>query len=303
MRGDDARGARDTGQAFIFLMMGASGNGAPSPPPTLRELPARNPDVPIRPGGLPAPFLLQQGGQTMPRLSPPAGPQVAQISNEELLRRLERLEEENRRLRQQQSTPQPPTGAGGTADLGSRLPMQTSPGWWVHLHTWNPRGELGQGPIRTMRYPNQRFNMAIGHDPNKRGGQRDEIYIYRFEAWLRVQQAGTYQVGATINCAWNHWCNYLLLIDGVQLADVQGDNSGVSNRLVFAGRHLEPGDYRVEKIFHLTRNQFLNYRPTQAVLEPMIRAPGDMNFRAPRPDEVVVPDRRDVPLGLTIPWD
>lgn len=228
-------------QAFIFLMMGASGNGAPSPPPTLQELPARNPDVPIRPGGLPAPFLLQQGGQTMPRLSPPAGPQVAQISNEELLRRLERLEEENRRLRQQQSTPQPPTGAGGTADLGSRLPMQTSPGWWVHLHTWNPRGELGQGPIRTMRYPNQRFNMAIGHDPNKRGGQRDEIYIYRFEAWLRVQQAGTYQVGATINCAWNHWCNYLLLIDGVQLADVQGDNSGVSNRLVFAGRHLEPG--------------------------------------------------------------
>lgn len=297
--------------AFLLFLLGSEQGAKPQPPPTSQELAPLNAETPIRPGALPAPLLVAPGTRAMPgldgaapphaSLSLPAPPmQLAQVTNEELLRRLERLEQENRQLRSQGAgqTPAPRSGLESAP-----LPAQVTTGWWVHLHSWNAEGNLGAGPLRTFRYDPQRFNFAIGHRPELTHNLRSEIYLYRYEAWLRVTQAGTYQVGANLNCAWNHWCSVAISLGGVRLAQFEGNNSGVVNHIVFAARTLEPGDYRMEMTFNLTRSQFINYRPTEVTIEPVIRTPTDMNFRPFGPNELLIPDRRDVPLGPTIPWD
>jgi hypothetical protein len=284
------------GQAFLFLLA-AGANQKPSPPPKLLELPSLNADKAIRPSGLPAPLLTEKRPE-MPRLE-----QHAQVSNEDLLRRLERLEQENERLKRQQSAPGPTTGGdaprGGLS--GARLPGQVTSGWWVHMHAWNAQGNLGAGPLRTFRYDQQKFNYGVGH-AKKHLPASGEIYVYRYEAWLRVTTAGTYQVGATLNCEFNHWCDYTVSLDGIKLAEFSGNNNGVQNRLVFAARQLEPGDYRMEMTLNLSRSSFLKYNPALVTVEPMIRAPTDMNFRQFSSSELLVPDRRDVPLGPPISW-
>jgi hypothetical protein len=287
-------GVASPSQAFL-LLLGAGAEPEPPVPPTLRELPALNTEQAIRPSGLPAPFLLSPR-PTMPQM------QQAQVSNEELLRRLERLEQENERLRRQQgsATAQDPAPRNGLP--GSRLPEQVTSGWWVHLHNWNAEGHLGAGPLRTFRYDQQRFNYTIGHRPNANLADGGEIYLYRLEAWLRVTNAGSYQIGANLNCEFNHWCDVTIALDGVRIGEFRGTNNGVRNQLVFASRQLPPGDYRLELTFNLSRNSFLKYNPALVTMEPVIRGPNDMNFRPFGPDELLVPDRRDVPIGPPLSW-
>jgi hypothetical protein len=227
--------------------------------------------------------------------------QQAQVSNEELLRRLERLEQENERLRRQQGSGSTQEPAPRNGLPGSRLPAQVSSGWWVHMHNWNAQGHLGAGPIRTYRYDQQKFNAGVGH-AKQNLPDSEELYVYRYEAWLRVTTAGTYQIGAVLNCEFNHWCDYTVALDGIRLAQFRGTNSGVQNQMVFASRQLEPGDYRMEMTFHLSRNAFIKYNPALVTMEPAIRGPGDMNFRPFGPDELLVPDRRDVPIGPPLSW-
>lgn len=53
----------------------------------------------------------------------------------------------------------------------------------------------------------------------------------------------------------------------------------------------------MEMTFNLSRNSLIKCGPALVTMEPLIRAPGDMNFRPFAPDELLVPDRRDVPIG------
>lgn len=282
-------------QAFFFLLAAGAANPKPLPPPKIVELPALNPNTPIRPSGLPAPYYAEPRRE-MPRLG-----QLAQVSNEELLRRLERLEQENERLRRQQGAPagneSSPAPRGGLP--GTRLPEQVTSGWWVHLHNYNTAGDLGSGPVRTYRYDQQEFAATLAFKETN-PSQWSEIFLYRFEAWLRVKEAGNYQIGALLNCAWSHPCNYSVMLDGIRIAQFQGQHGGTTNQLVFGARQLEPGDYRMEMVFHIPKTKFIKYEPNKVKMHPKIRTSGDMNFRDFSSTELLIPDRRDVPMGPPI---
>lgn len=284
------------GHAFIFLLLaGAGSESGPPPPPVLRELPSLNGNVPVNPGELPAPFLENLNSRDMPRLDEV---QTAQVSNEELLRRLEKLEEENRRLRADQQT----SGNAPRQGLpGSNLPMQVTSGWWVHLHNWNKDGKLNSPQaLKTYRYPVQPFHAATGFREVNWAGDWDELYIFRHEGWLRVTEAGTYQLGAELTCGFNHPCHFSVRVDGVEIAQLRREN--VTNQLIYGSRHLEPGDYRIELVWSIAQNSFIKYNPGIVTMTPRIRTERDMNFRDFAPDELLVPDRRDVPLGPPLQW-
>ncbi len=248
-------------QAFFFLLAaGAHRDQTPVPPPTLQELPPLNADKEIRPGTMPAPHLVTPQHRPMPAL----GQQHAQASPQDLQdlrRRLDQLEEENRRLRGQGGS-----GVSATAPReglpSARLPEQVTSGWWVHLHQYNTGGDLGAGPVRTFRYDQQEFNTTLGFRETN-AVQWNEINIYRFEGWLRVTQAGTHQIGAVLNCAWEHPCNYSLMLDGIRIAQFSGQHGGTNNQMVFGARHLEPGDYRMEMVFYVPKTNFLNTHRTR----------------------------------------
>lgn len=282
-------------QAFLFLLA-LSANQKPSPPLPPLELPPLNLDKPIRPSGLPAPLLTTPQDRAMPRLEQ----QLAQNNADELRelrRRLDQLEEENRRLRGQ-SGQDSPAPRGGLPS--SRLPMQVSHGWWVHVHEWNDQGNTDNGPLVTYRYDQQEFRATIGFNPENRMFWRD-FRIFRLEAWLRIKEAGSYQIGAIVACARDHPCQYSLALDGVRIAQYRGPDAN-TQQTVFATRHLEPGDYRLEMTYHITINRIiLVYEPWRVAIRPLIRTKNDMNFRNFRPDELLVPDRRDVPIGPPIP--
>jgi hypothetical protein len=290
------------GHAFFFLFaLGAGKENGPPPPPELRELPALNEQIPVRPEGLHAPFRLNVETQQMPRLDAPrpAEVEVAQVSNEELLKRLEKLEEENRRLRAQ-------SPGGGTEAPLDGLPSdsalaQSTPGWWVHLHKWHELGELiDEIPLRTYHYEQQRFNAAIGFRYTEYAGDWSELYTFRHEAWLRVREAGTYHLGALMNCHWRHPCNFRLKIDGIEIARMTREEA--DNRIVYGRRQLDPGDYRIEIVWNIGNDSFIKYNPGTVFMHPKIRTERDMNFRNFRDDELLVPERRDVPRGPDMQW-
>jgi hypothetical protein len=287
-------GAATPGHAFLFLLAAGAGQEKVKPPPILRELPPLNTDKEIRPSGLPAPYLLSPQNRAMPAL-PDRLAQASPQDLQDLRRRLDQLEEENRRLRGQ-------GGAGASTAAprdglpGARLPAQVTSGWWVHLHQFNKDGNLGAGPTRTFRYDQQEFNTTIGFRETN-ATQWSEIFIYRFEAWLRVKEAGTHQIGAVLNCPFEHPCNYSVSLDGIRLAEFTGQHSGTANQLVFGARHLPVGDYRMEMVFFIPRTSFLKYRPHAVTMHPKVRTVADMNFRDFGSDELLIPDRRDVPIG------
>lgn len=295
--------------AFLFLMLGAAAADKPDEPPTVIEGPVLSPDVAIRPEGLPAPFLIE--GHADARAMPPLV--LAQASNEEILRRLEALERENQELRQQ---------LGGGSETGTKtsrftlrpefqaredaavrdglpsasLPMQTIHGWWAHIMPFNPDGDVeGKVPLATYRYPQQTFAPTIGMTPDR--GRIRSVGLFKFEGWVRIRTAGTYGFGGRVTCPFEHQCNFAVKIDGVTIYNSSGQRH--NDTLLTATRALEPGDYRIEYVFGMAKNRFINYQPHTVTMRPVIRGPNDMNFRDYREDELLVPDRRDVPIGPT----
>jgi hypothetical protein len=261
-----------------------------------RESPAVLADAP-RSEALPA----QTGRQLLAQASP---------TNEDILRRLERLEEENRRLRQQQgqmptnSIPAP-TAMPAPVQRGS-TPAQMIPGWRVSLYPWNAEGFITGDPIRVYNIPNERFTATLGQAPVdrtdrrlarevRRFGHTNEMFIYKLEGWLQVKQAGQYQLGFEVNCGFGHPCNLLARIGDQQMFNHR--HQKFENQLLFQGRTLPVGNYRVEVIFNIATNNFMRFAPERVSLYPQIRGPGEYNFRNFGPEELLTEANASIPSG------
>jgi hypothetical protein len=90
------------------------------------------------------------------------------------------------------------------------------------------------------------------------------------------------------------------MLDGIRIAQFNGQHGGTANQLVFGARQLEPGDYRMEMVFYIPKTNFLKYQPNRVTMRPQIRTAADMNFRDFSSTELLIPDRRDVPMGPPI---
>jgi hypothetical protein len=255
-------------------------------------------------GKLPAPVRSPlHAKQTQANSLPaPTGRQLlAQSSgNDDILRRLERLEEENRRLRQQlQSQPTPSPQRRGT-------PAQMISGWRVSLYPWNAEGFISGDPIRVFNIGNQRFNAKLGQKPVdrtdrslprevRRSGHTNEMFIYKLEGWLQVKQAGQYQLGFEVNCGFSHPCNLSAKLGDQQMFNERHKN--FENKVLFQGRMLPVGNYRIEIMFNIARNQFMKFAPERVSLYPQIRGPGEFNFRDFGPEELLTEASAGIPGG------
>jgi hypothetical protein len=118
----------------------------------------------IVPESLPAPVMSQrQAEQTGPDVIPSG--RLAQASQDEILKRLERLEEENRRLKQQAQPNSSVTQSGGPTT--QRLPAQMVPGWKFSLYEWNSEGNTSRSPTHVFQVRNQRITARLGQRPIK----------------------------------------------------------------------------------------------------------------------------------------
>ncbi|MFG1225660.1 hypothetical protein [Xanthobacter wiegelii] len=291
-------------------------------PPTIEEVPA--PKTPPEAARLPAPPP-QQGlaraeivpevpgvpvRQTLP--APIAGSERRQLaqaapSTDDILRRLDRLEQENQRLRQELEAEK--KRAAGPATGGSTLqprqaPAQMVSGWRVSLYPWNAKGYVTGSPLVVFNIKNQRFDATLGQRPPDRGdivqrNQRatNEMFVYRFEGFLHVTRPGRNEIGFDVTCGFNHPCNLVVKMGGVQLINIQHQN--LENRILVAGLDLVAGDYPVEVTFSLASNRFIKFDPRNRVqLYPLYRPPGEYNLRDFGPGELLTESNPSIPYGL-----
>ncbi|WP_371349426.1 hypothetical protein [Ancylobacter sp. IITR112] len=292
-----------------MLLLGGNGQ-VPFEPPTPEQAPP--PGEPSWADALPAPLpSIATGPQPEPpspdgRARPgqmPAPPPVrlAQSpSNEEILRRLEQLEQENRQLKQQVTG----GGAAPAATVQPRqLPAQMVPGWRVSLYDWNREGEVRGSPLASFNLRNQRINASLGQRPINRSSVRerhagvtDEMFVYQLSGWLHVTRPGRYELGFEVTCGFEHPCNLLVRLGGAQLVSVR--DRKFDNTLLQTAQDLEAGDYTLEVVFGISQNTFFKYRPTGVTLFPLIRPPGELNYRDFGPSELLTEAKPGVPYGM-----
>lgn len=226
-------------------------------------------------------------------LALPLGTAQAQ-TNAEIMKKLEQLEQENADLKKRlEGTTAEKLRQGGPSDA---LPAQVTPGWWVHMHEFNDPDATSE-PMRTFRYDQQQFTATIGY-PGPRHNDWKKIYTYRFEGWLRVKKAGTVQLGAVLDNKRTHPFNLTIRVGGTTVMQKKGyAKEGTSNEMVYTSRHFDPGDYRIEYIWGMSTTSFIKYEPELVRIKPLVRTADDMNFREFANDELLVPDRQDVPIG------
>ncbi len=267
---------------------------------------------PLVPEALPAPVMKPREIEKRATDFIPADPspdRLAQAtSQEEILKRLERLEEENRRLRQQAqpNTPQtPPAQSGGP--VAQRLPAQMVPGWRISLYEWNNEGNTSRSPMRVFQLRNQRITARLGQHPIRPGdrtysraerfqGSTNEMFVYKLEGWLNIREPGQYQLGWEVNCGFGHKCNLIARLGGQQIF---GEfNRNYENRMLYQSRELAAGAYQYELVFNMSNNSFMKFAPDRVSLYPMIRGPNEPNFRDFGPDELVTQNDPRIPTGL-----
>jgi hypothetical protein len=268
----------------------------PAPVMTPR-MPQREPaagTADIKPEALPAPFPADRLAQ-------------ADSSQEEILKCLERLEEESRRLRQQLPQNQPttaPVQSGGPSP--QRLPAQMVPGWRVSLYEWNAEGNTSRDPIKVFQVRNQRFTARLGQREIHRGdrsvprlerraGHTNEMFVYKLEGWLSVTRPGQYQIAQEVNCGFDHPCSLIMKIGDQQIFAER--NRNYDNKLIYQGRELAAGAYKVEVLFNIKSN-FMKFDPERVSIYPQIRGPGEHNFRDFQPNELVSESDPSIPTGL-----
>lgn len=316
---------RSSGPRVRLAMAAAliAGNGQKRyEPPTIETVPS--PPIPPESGTLPAPppqpgigspsVVPDQPGvpvrATLPApLASSERTQVAQAapSTSDILQRLDRLEQENQRLRQEleaskgnSTQPTPP----GSSPRG-QAPAQMVSGWRVSLYPWNPEGYVTGSPLAVFNIRNQRFNATLGQRPPKIDRRYEvdtgvnatnEMFVYRFEGWLHVTRPGRHEIGFDVTCGFGHPCNLLVKIGGVQLINIQRQN--LENKILLTGLDLTPSDYQVEVIFGLSNNQFIKFEPRNKVqLYPLYRPPGDYNLRDFGPGELLTESSPSIPYG------
>ncbi|OYZ99751.1 MAG: hypothetical protein B7X99_06770 [Rhizobiales bacterium 17-65-6] len=268
----------------------------PAPLPSIARVPPPKPPAPDgrpRPGTMPAPIA---GAPEPPR-------RLAQApSNEEILRRLEQLEQENRQLKQQMNS------GAGAAPAGTlqphQIPAQMVPGWRVSLYSWNREGEARGGPLTSFNLRNQRFNATLGQRPLNRSSVRerhqratDEMFVYRFDGWLHAARAGRYELGFEVTCGFEHPCNLVVKLGGQQLVSIR--DKKFNNTLLQTGIDLEAGEsYPLEVTFGISQNTYFKFKPMAVTLYPLIRPPGELNFRDFGPGELLTEAKPGVPYGM-----
>jgi hypothetical protein len=267
----------------------------PAPVMAPRMQPRQSSDgAEIKPEQLPAPLQTHRFAQASPQ--------------DEILKRLERLEEENRRLRQHlpqnQSAP-PPAQPGGPSP--QRLPVQMVPGWRISLYEWNAEGNTSRDPIKVFQVRNQRFTGRLGqreiHKGDRsvprlarRAGHTMEMFVYKLEGWLNVTRPGQYQIAQEVNCGFDHPCSLVMRLGDQQIFAER--NRHYENKLIYQGRELAAGAYRVEVIFNMTKSNFMKFDPDRVSIYPQIRGPGEHNFRDFNANELVSESDPSVPTGL-----
>ncbi|MFG1225280.1 metallophosphoesterase family protein [Xanthobacter wiegelii] len=307
--------------AMAAALIGANGQKQYEPP-TIETVPT--PSTPPSPGVLSAPPP-QQGIASTPLVpeqpgvpvqgklpAPLAGSERMQMaqaapSNSEILQRLDRLEQENQRLRKEleASKGQPALPAVPNAPPRGQAPAQMVSGWRVSLYPWNPDGYVTGSPLAVFNVRNQRFDAALGQRPLKldRRYQVDtgrnatnEMFVYRFEGWLHVTRPGRHEIGFDVTCGLGHPCNLVVKIGGVQLINIRRQN--LENKILLAGLDLTPSDYQVEVTFGLANNRFVKFDPHNKVLfYPLYRPPGEYNLRDFGPGELLTESNPSIPYG------
>ncbi|UOK73981.1 hypothetical protein [Ancylobacter polymorphus] len=281
----------------------------PDTPPVAQAVPAPVPqvrmqDIAVPPQAdtgrpvqraLPAPIAGEAGRADTVRLA------QAPTSTDEVLRRLERLEQENQKLRQEleaaKNAPAP-----GTADgLQPRLmPPQMVGGWRVSLYPWNPESSIGGGAILVFNMPNQKISATLGQkdqkQPNRIRLPSTDMFVYRMEGWLHVTREGRHELGFEVNCGFDHPCNLFVSLGGVQILNRRAER--IDTKLLQAGLDLVPGDYPIEIVWGLSKNNFIKWEPSRVSLFPLYRPPGEYNYRTFGPRELLTEAKPGIPYGL-----
>lgn len=264
----------------------------------LHQPAAKEPDVSGQPraGRLPAPIQAGRFAQAAP-------------SNEDILRRLEKLEEENRRLRDQVKGGAVPPASGSPASPSPErkaAPAQMISGWRLSLYPWNAEGFISGDPVRVYNVRNQRFTGLLGQVPVARTdrsvpfsvrhqGYTNEMFVYKLEGWLHVTRPGTYQMGFEINCGFQHPCNFSVKLGDQRLFSERHQN--FENKILFQGRELPVGDYRIEVTFNIANQKFMKFDPRRMSVFPQVRGPGEFNFRDFGPQELLTEANASIPSG------
>jgi hypothetical protein len=285
----------------------------PSPRVAEVKIPSLPNDAPVA-MALPAPIMAPRASSTqLIDRPPPKDFQVAQVTNDEMLKRLERLEQENKQLREQLNKETP--GSKQPTVVPSRptsainpqtVPAQMVPGWRVSLLPWNATSSTSAEPISVFILENQSINGLLGQHKRPAGdpqmsttqqmfGYTDEMFVYRLDGWLHVTKPGTYQIGAQASCVEKHPCNLTVKLGGQQIITVT--NQIMDSRMLFQGRELDVGDYQMEISFGFSKNSFGKFDPRRMSVHPLIRAPGDQNFRDFGPTELITQADASIPVG------
>lgn len=303
------------------LMMGSEKRYEPPTPEVVTV-----PDIP--PAAAPAPALVPQAqvqdiavppqadtGRPVQRVLPapiagegPAGDitRLAQAptSTDEVLRRLERLEQENRKLRQElDAAKTAPAGGGAPSTAGGLqprlMPAQMVGGWRVSLYPWNPESSTGGGAITVFNMPNQRISATLGqkdqNQPNRIRRPSTDMFVYRLEGWLHVTRSGRHELGFEVNCGFDHPCNLFVSLGGVQILNKRAER--IDTKMLQAGLDLEPGDYPVEIVWGLSKSKFMKWDPARVSLFPLYRPPGEYNYRTFGPRELLTEAKPGIPMG------
>lgn len=230
-----------------------------------------------------------------------SGIQLAQApaTNEEILRRLEKLEQENRALKQQlNSGGAAPSTSGGLQPR--QAPAQMIGGWRVSLYPWNAESSISGGAMNVFNMPNQRIDATLGQTdqnrPNRVRRPSTDMFVYRLEGWLHVTKGGRHELGFETNCGFDHPCNLVVNLGGVQVLNRRAER--IDTKILEAGLDLEPGDYPVEIIFGLSKSKFIKWEPARVSLFPLYRPPGEYNYRTFGPRELLTESNPSIPMGL-----
>lgn len=310
--------SRDIKLAMAAALVGAGGEKRYEPP-ELVERPAPATGVSPKSGSMPAPVRGRSNNEPE-RDAPPVGASKpvagrlpapiqeqrfaqASPSNEELLRRLERLEEENRRLREKDKSSSLPSGSSLNTNMERRsAPSQMIPGWRLSLYPWNAEGFINGDPLKVFNIRNRRISALVGQRPPSRDnimetyfGHTNEMFVYKLEGWLHVTREGTYTLGIEINCGHGHPCNLLARLGEQQLFSER--HQRFENKMLFQSRELPVGDYWMEIVFNIATSRFNKFEPQRANIYPQIRGPGEYNFRDFGPQELLTEANASIPGG------
>ncbi|MBI1308946.1 MAG: hypothetical protein GC129_03665 [Proteobacteria bacterium] len=281
----------------------------PAPPnlsPPKREAAPAKIRAPLHPGQpeRDAPPILAERPKTEKLPAPIRMDRFAQATtNDDILRRIERLEQENRRLREQlKENPPSAQSPGSPSPQKHSTPAQMIPGWRVSLYPWNAEGFITGDPLKVFNVRNQRFSAVLGqHTPERSATSvmwrhfTSEMFVYKFEGWLHITREGTYQLGLEVNCPRGHPCNVLARLGDQQIFNEQHRN--FENKILFQGRELPVGDYWIEVTFNLATSKFLKFDPQRVSIYPQIRGPGEYNFRDFGPQELLTEANASIPSG------